>query len=250
MSYLYRCCIYFSYCPLEYSREILPPTSHQRSSSWQTSSGGCGQVFVLLRVGKTDVVIFKLGHNLFPVSHCSRCLGPAVLPSATWQASPRSDCQSLVLTSLCPWSALPAQQKWWQHALTEMKQRILHLSSLLTQSAAMTLHSRHCYWANQSFWVQQEWQDFGSPKARPPELSLLLDHNSPVWPLSFLSCLSHPSSRDTVSLLSSKRMSFFSMRSLHGTMAPIRPQNPLLSSSLWISSETANSIWSWLFCKK
>lgn len=80
VTYLYRCSINFSKCPLEYSREILPPTFHQRSSSWQTNSGGCEQVFVLLKVRKRDVLLFKLGHNLFPVSHSSRCLGPAVLP--------------------------------------------------------------------------------------------------------------------------------------------------------------------------
>lgn len=79
----------------------------------------------------------------------------------------------------------------------EMKQRVLHLSSLLRESAVMTLPSRHCYWANQSFWVQQEWNEFGSPKDGPPEMGLLLDHSSPGWPLSFLSCLPHPSSRDT-----------------------------------------------------
>lgn len=60
-----------------------------------------------------------------------------------------------------------------------------HWSSLLRESAAMTLPSRHCYWANQSFRVQQE---FGSTKVGPPELGLL-DHTYVTW---LTSELPHP----------------------------------------------------------
>lgn len=107
---------------------------------------------------------------------------------------------------------------------------------------AMTLPSRHCYWANQSFWVQEKWQDFGSPKDGPPELGLLLDHSNPGWPLSFLSSLPHPSSRDTVSPLSSKRTSFVSVKGLHGTTVPLRPRK--ISTAFFL---TLNIIWNSTF---
>lgn len=130
---------------------------------------------------------------------------------------------------LFSWQAcVPAQcfqlGKSDENVLLGRRSRGYSISAPCWESAAMILPSRCCYWANQSFWAQREWQDFGSPKDEPPELGLLLDHSNPGWPLSFLSCLPHPSSRDAVSSLSSKMMSFVSTRSLQGTTVPIRPQ--------------------------
>lgn len=84
-------------------------------------------------------------------------------------------------------SVPPAQQKWWERALTEAKSEdpLLEFPTEKVRSNDFAFLKLLLGKSNLC-WVQQEWQDFGRPKNGPPDLGLVLDHSNPSWPLSFL----------------------------------------------------------------
>jgi len=199
VSYLYRCSICYSWCPLDCGGEILAPSSREKSSFWDPSSRGWGQDFALLKVGKRDVHLFLDITNLLhgsPVQKTvSNCWGSAVLESAMEQAGCRSpaspagsDCHGLVLvTGLCSWFSASSSAKVMKHVLIKAKSEDSPLKFPIEKVRSNDFAFLMLLLGKSNLcWAHQDWQDFERPKGGPPDLGLVLDHSNPGWPLSLL----------------------------------------------------------------